>query len=189
MTQPTKQRRSIRFKEFIIVAILVVVSAILLLGKKTIEVIGSTTPGPLFLPMIVGIAGLVIAAALAFDIITAARHHNPELHIEDGDFSTDLLEDLGQVSDEETDISSEENTAVDWHLYLVVVGMAVCIFLLPYVGWILGSAAIFVLVNYALGSRAWVRDIAIALIVGSVTYLIFGVGLGLNLPAGFWGNL
>lgn len=152
-------------------------------------VIGDTTPGPLFLPTLVGIAGLVLAAALAFDIVTSWRHTNPELHIEDGAFSSDLLEDLGQVDHEESDIENAENKPVSANLLLVIGAFAVVILALNYIGWIIGSALLFAAVNYALGSRAWVRDLSIAFLVGAVTYLIFVVGLGLNLPAGVWGNL
>lgn len=178
-----------RKKEFVVVGILAVVSATLLFGWQTVDVIGKTSPGPLFLPTIVGIAGVVLAIALTIDIATASRHTNPDIHVEDGSFSADMLEDLGGVEGESADLPRTESAAPSWMLALVVGGFILLIVLLPYLGWIFTAAGLFLLVNYALGSRKWTRDVPIAFLMSSCTYIIFALGLGLNLPAGFLGGL
>lgn len=188
-SKATVKKSRIRYGEFTIVAILVVISVILLLGRQTIEVVGDTTPGPLFLPTLLGIAGLVVAAALAVDIVVSGRRSTAETHIEDGSFSGDMLEDLGQVTEEAKDIAVSTEDKATAAPFLIIGGFVVVILALPYLGWILGSAALFGIVNYALGSRNWWRDIAVALLVGSITYLLFVTGLGLNLPSGIWGNI
>lgn len=179
----------IRYGEFSIVAILLVISVTLLLGRQSIEVVGETTPGPLFLPTLLGIAGLVVAGALAVDIVVSGRKRTREARIEDGSFSSDMLEDLGHVSEESQDIASSADQKSTVAPIIVIVGFSAVILALPYLGWILGSAVLFWIVNFALGSRNWWRDIAISLIIGAITYFLFVIGLGLNLPSGIWGNI
>jgi putative tricarboxylic transport membrane protein len=65
------------------------------------------------------------------------------------------------------------------------VSLVLFIALLRPAGWILAAALLFWGVSYALGARRPIFDASVALVMSSLIQLIFGAGLGLNLPAGF----
>jgi putative tricarboxylic transport membrane protein len=79
----------------------------------------------------------------------------------------------------------EAGTRADWRtVALVVVAFVANIFLIEILGWILSGALLFWVTARALGSRHAVRDVAVALAMGVVSFLIFAYGLGLALPGG-----
>ncbi|SER81167.1 tripartite tricarboxylate transporter TctB family protein [Corynebacterium cystitidis] len=186
--QSTRERRA-GLSEFAMVAILIVTGMILLSGHWTIEVIGETQPGPLFLPTIVGVSCLGLALALAFDLLVKPKRKPRDLLFRDEtDISPDLLDDLGTI--EEVELEDAVPGLADWKsVAFAVIGFAAIVLLLPSLGWVIGAALLFFLISVMLGSRDFVRDLAIGFIVSSVTYLLFGVGLGLNLPTGFLGEV
>ena len=51
-------------------------------------------------------------------------------------------------------------------------------------GWVLAGALLFWGVSIGLGSRRYVFDAAIALLVSSAVQIAFSAGLGLTLPGG-----
>ena len=48
----------------------------------------------------------------------------------------------------------------------------------------IASAVLFVCVAFGFGSRRYLRDVVIAIVLAIVTYVGFTRGLGLQLPAG-----
>lgn len=96
-TTASPVRRALRRrKELIMVAILAIAGLILLIGAQTMTVLGDSVPGPRFVPVIVGVLLLVIAVAVAQDVI---RHPEQE-RVEPGtrhDVSRDLLQDLSDT--------------------------------------------------------------------------------------------
>lgn len=185
---PTTQRRSGGLSEFIIVAILAVVGAVLLSGNATVEVIGDTTPGPLFMPNIVGVLTIIVAVVLAIDIVAKPKKGHDLIHSGDPDISPDLLEDLGAIDEHPSDAPTPG--LADWKTTAAaIVGFAALILALPYLGWVITAGLMFFMVSAMLGGRNHVRDLAIGFIVSSLTYLAFSVGLGLNLPSGLIGGI
>ncbi|MET0864620.1 MAG: tripartite tricarboxylate transporter TctB family protein [Nakamurella sp.] len=78
------------------------------------------------------------------------------------------------------------NAFSDWRaLGTVLVSLVLFIALLRPAGWIIAAALLFWGVSYALGARRPIFDASVALVMSSLIQLIFGAGLGLNLPAGF----
>ena len=67
----------------------------------------------------------------------------------------------------------------------MLVSLVLFIALLRPAGWIIAAALLFWGVSYALGARRPIFDASVALVMSSLIQLIFGAGLGLNLPAGF----
>jgi len=85
-----------RRKELVMAAILLIVGLVLLIGAQTMDVLGDSAPGPQFVPVIVGVALLVVAVILAIEVL---RHPEEErvLPDEGRDISRDLLQDLSDT--------------------------------------------------------------------------------------------
>ena len=66
----------------------------------------------------------------------------------------------------------------------VTVGLVLQMALMKPAGFVLASAALFVAVAHAFGSRRLVLNAAVGLVLCAVTYVAFTRGLGLVLPAG-----
>ncbi|MDB5551875.1 MAG: tripartite tricarboxylate transporter TctB family protein [Rhizobium sp.] len=78
----------------------------------------------------------------------------------------------------------------DWKaLGLITAGFVFEMIFIKMLGFILASSILFVAVSIAFGSRKFLRDVIIALIVCSIAYFTFTKFLNLQLPAGFLGGL
>lgn len=78
----------------------------------------------------------------------------------------------------------------DWKaLAFVAFGFIFEIVFIKWLGFILASTVLFVAVSMAFGSRSYVRDVVIALIITSAAYFTFTKLLNLQLPAGVLGGL
>jgi putative tricarboxylic transport membrane protein len=69
-------------------------------------------------------------------------------------------------------------------LGLLAAVLTVNVFLLEPLGWPVTGAILFTGAAWVLGSRHWVRDIAIGVALSVGTFYAFYVGLGVPLPAG-----
>jgi putative tricarboxylic transport membrane protein len=117
--------------------------------------------GPAAVPVVVGVALLVLAALLARDVLRGGH----------GEAETGEDIDLSQPS--------------DWRTVLLLVGAFLAnVILIDRVGFPISGAILFWGAAYALGSRHLLRDPAIALALSVATYLVFSRGLGIGLPAG-----
>ncbi len=67
---------------------------------------------------------------------------------------------------------------------LLVVVLGVYVLVLERLGFVLASAILFWGVAFAFGSRSYLRDIVIGVVLSFITYLVFSKLLGLTLPAG-----
>ncbi len=125
-----------------------------------------TTASKDFLPpstfaYVVGAALLVLAVLLA---IATARGDAPEA--EDG---------------EDVDLSSGSDVRT---LLLLAAVLCVNVVLIEILGWPITGAILFTGASWVLGSRHWVRDVAIGLALSFGTFYAFYLGLGVPLPAG-----
>ncbi|MDO5371847.1 tripartite tricarboxylate transporter TctB [Corynebacterium glutamicum] len=145
-------------------AILTVFSLYLLIGVLNMDVGNAAFPGPRFFPTILGIAGLLVAVALTIQTIKYPMH--PE---------------------------NESGRSWKFHSDYVSLAWAIGGFfafavLLPYLGWVLAGALLFWTMTRAFGSKRPGFDVLVSLMMSSVVYLAFDVGLGLNLPSGLLGG-
>ncbi len=69
-------------------------------------------------------------------------------------------------------------------LAMLVAVLCVNVFLIETLGWAISGAILFTGAAWVLGSRHWVRDIAIGVALSVGTFYAFYVGLGVPLPAG-----
>jgi putative tricarboxylic transport membrane protein len=80
---------------------------------------------------------------------------------------------------------AEEEAATHWlTVVLIVVALVVYAFIIAPLGYPIASALFFVAVTVILGSRRWIRDIAIAVIASLALYFGFTLFLGVDLPGG-----
>ncbi|NHA00269.1 tripartite tricarboxylate transporter TctB family protein [Nocardioides sp. W3-2-3] len=116
---------------------------------------------PWALPFVVGGALLLLGVLLA---IATARGDRPEA--EEGE---DV--DLTQGTDLRT-------------IGLLVAVLLANMLLIDFLGWAITGALLFAGTTYVLGSRTWVRNLAIGAALSVGTWYGFYVGLGLPIPAG-----
>lgn len=177
--------------EFALVALLYAVAILLTIGTVTMHVQGEAVPGPRFFPVIVCVLIYLTATMLAIHVFRHPHLPDTEPHPGHGDFSADMLRDLGHVKDERTDardpgFSPKWKTYSDWKTLGMVFGaLVIFILLLTVIGWVISAAFLFWAVSRALGSKRPIFDAGIALIFSSAIQLAFNAGLGLPLPPGF----
>lgn len=185
--------------EFIVVAVLYAVAIFLTIGTVTMNVQGKSAPGPQFFPILVCIILYLVATLLAIQILRSPNVPDNSIHPGHGQFSADMLHDLGHLGKEE-DAAYEDapsqtpgktwKTYSDWRTVGLLLGsVAAFVALLEPLGWIISAAALFWLVAYALGSRRRIFDIGVGLLFSSIIQLAFGAALGLSLPSGFVGGI
>lgn len=116
---------------------------------------------PYALPYVVGAALLVLGVLLA---VATARGDRPEA--EEGE---DV--DLSQGTDLRT-------------IGLLAAVLVANLLLIDWLGWAITGALLFTGATYTLGSRTWVRNLAIGAALSVGTWYGFYVGLGLPIPAG-----
>lgn len=87
------------------------------------------------------------------------------------------------AAEEGEDVDLSGGTDVRTLLLLVAV-LSVNVFLIETLGWAITGAILFTGAAWVLGSRHWVRDVAIGVAMSVGTFYAFYVGLGVPLPAG-----
>ncbi|RYC11260.1 tripartite tricarboxylate transporter TctB family protein [Nocardioides zhouii] len=110
---------------------------------------------------VVGAALLVLSVLLA---IATARGDTPDA-----------------ADGEDVDLSSGSDVRT---LVLLVAVLCVNVFLIEPLGWPVTGAILFTGAAWVLGSRHWVRDIAIGVALSFGTFYAFYLGLGVPLPVG-----
>ena len=119
------------------------------------------TVGPRAVPVLVGILLLVVAAALARDVLRGG-HGEPE-------------------AGEDVDLAG----GTDWRTVALLAGAFLAnAALIDVVGWPISGAVLFFGSVFALGSRHYVRDAIIAVVLSVGTWYLFVLGLGVFLPVG-----
>ena len=121
---------------------------------------GNAAISPRDFPVVVGIALVLLGAFLA---VATARGNLP--HEAEGE-----------------DVDLEGGT--DWRTMAMLIGVIVAnIALIDLLGWAITGAILFAGCAAALGSRTWIRDIAIGAVLSVGSWYLFVVGLGVPLPA------
>ncbi|GAA2008476.1 tripartite tricarboxylate transporter TctB family protein [Nakamurella flavida] len=174
--------------ELIVPAILVAVAGFLIVGTVSMQLPPSVqVPGPTFFPIVVIVLLLGMAVLSTVQILRSRRTVAATAEL--GDANVDM--DGEAIVETPPDVPPGREpwpprAVSDWRALLTVLGSLVAfIVLLRPAGWIIAAALLFWGVSYALGSRRPIFDISVALVMSSAIQLIFGVALGLNLPAGF----
>lgn len=116
---------------------------------------------PYFLSYLVGAVLLLLAVALA---VATWRGDVPEAE-----------------AGEDVDLTQPS----DWVTVAKLAGVFLAnILLIDTLGWAITGAGLFAGCAWALGSRTWLKDVAIGAALSLITWYGFYVGLGLPIPAG-----
>ena len=121
------------------------------------ETQGYAQIGPRLFPYIVGIGMALCGAVLGWQAISGGWRNVP--------------------------LDQEGHDAPDWMAFGVIsAGIVLHMIVIGWAGFIIAGILLFTLIARGFGSRRPVRDVAIALILTIVVYLVFTYGLGLKLP-------
>ncbi|MEV5001139.1 tripartite tricarboxylate transporter TctB family protein [Nocardioides sp. LML1-1-1.1] len=161
-TAPTTEPRLVDKAQYGLAAFLVLVGGYVVYDGSTLENgFNDQHVQPWALPYTVGGALLLLGVLLA---IATARGDRPEA--EEGE---DV--DLTQGTDLRT-------------IGLLVAVLVANMLLIDFLGWAITGALLFAGTTYVLGSRTWVRNLAIGAALSVGTWYGFYVALGLPIPAG-----
>jgi putative tricarboxylic transport membrane protein len=155
-------RRTRRWGEVALTALLLVIGIYLVIGAGRITVPGSAnTVGPRFFPYLVGAATVVVAVLLGIRILR------------------------GDQGPEEGGEDVDPNVATSWRAVgIIAVAFLAHALLINVVGWPLAVSSMFAVVAWALGARGIVRPLLAGGITSVVIWLIFVKALGVVLPGG-----
>lgn len=117
--------------------------------------------GPRPVPIILGTLLLVTAIAYAVDVAKGG---------------------VGQAEEgEDVDLSSR----ADWRTIALLIGVfALNALTIEPLGWVISGTILFTGTAFVLGNRHHVRGLLLGLAMSLATFYAFGIGLGVNLPAG-----
>jgi len=152
-----------RYGEALIALGLIVMGAIVLLEVREIRVPRTLTQvGPRVFPSIVGWGLIVVGLWYAIDVLRGRR---------------------AAPSDDSED--ADRSLPADWST-LIGIGIALAAYaaLMEPAGFIIASAAMFLIAALSMGSRQYVRDVAISVILSVLVYFVFMEWLGIRLPEG-----
>jgi len=140
-----------------VVGLVVIISAVLLPESR----IARGPVGPAAVPIVVGGLLVVVSLFLAVDVLRGGRGE-PE-------------------GGEDVDLGG----GTDWRTVgLLAVAFLSNALLIERLGWPLSGAILFWGSAFALGSRHYVRDAALALVLGVGSWYLFVLGLNISLPVG-----
>lgn len=159
-------------------------STYLMVGIALIDVPeGTDPPGPQFFPLLIAIAGYVVAVLLAISYIRTPDPAQPAMF----DENDDVPDDERRAAEEAAKVPYR--TYSDWRSVAWAVGGFIAFgALLEFAGWLIAAAMLFWCVARAMGSTRPLLDLTAAIGVSSLVYLAFDVALGLNLPSGIVGG-
>jgi putative tricarboxylic transport membrane protein len=151
------------YAQFVVVAVLAIVGAFLIYQSLSIpDGFAKVDPvGPRFFPMVIGIGALALAVVLAVAIVRGSRGE------------ADAGEDI------------DPDMPADWRTVgLLLVLFVAMILLVNPLGWVVMGTIFFAGAATILGSRRYVVNIAVGLILALASFYAFYSGLGIPLPAG-----
>jgi putative tricarboxylic transport membrane protein len=160
---PPADERSVDYAQYVVVAVLALVGGFLVYSAVTLPAgFAKVDPlGPKFFPMLLGIAALVLAAILAIAIPRGSKGE------------ADAGEDI------------DPDAPSDWRTVGLLVALFVAMILLVNpLGWVVMSTLFFGAAATILGSKHYVRNFVIGLVLALASFYAFYSGLGIPLPAG-----
>ena len=151
------------YAQYIVVAVLALVGGFLVYNGLTLdEGFAKVDPvGPKFFPLVIGAAALLLAVVLAVAIPRGSKGE------------ADAGEDI------------DPEAPGDWRTVGLLIALFVAMILLVNpVGWVITSALFFTGAATVLGSKHYVRNLVIGVILALASFYAFYSGLGIPLPAG-----
>jgi putative tricarboxylic transport membrane protein len=151
------------YAQYIVVAVLAIVGGFLVFSAMTLpDGFAKVDPvGPKLFPMVIGIAALGLAVVLAVAIPRGSKGE------------ADAGEDI------------DPDAPGDWRTVGLLVALFVAMILLVNpLGWVIMGTLFFAGAGTILGSKHYVRNFVIGLVLAMASFYAFYSGLGIPLPAG-----
>jgi putative tricarboxylic transport membrane protein len=149
--------------ELLVSALLAVLGGVVVVDAVTMGAAATAAGpiGPQAVPYGVGGGLLVCALVHAIDVLRGGRGEA------EGGEDIDLTAPL------------------DWRAVLLVIAffLANAVLIEP-LGWVISGALLFWGIAYALGSRTWLRDAVVSVVLSVGSFYAFAFGLGITLPPG-----
>lgn len=154
--------------ELLVAAAVLALGILILVETREIRVMRTyANVGPRVLPTIVGSSLVIIGLWLAVETIRGGGAR-PSTEAEDADVTL----------------------PTDWSaIALISVALIAYLVLLERAGYVIASAVLFFIAAFGMGSRRLMRDLASAIGLSILTWLVFTEGLSLRLPAGWLGGI
>jgi putative tricarboxylic transport membrane protein len=155
--------RTVDYAQYIVVVVLAIVGGFLVYNGLTLDAgFAKVDPvGPKFFPLVIGVAALVLAVILAIAIPRGSKGE------------ADAGEDI------------DPEAPGDWRTVGLLVALFVAMILLVNpLGWVITSALFFAGAATVLGSKHYVRNVVIGVVLALASFYAFYSGLGIPLPAG-----
>ncbi len=166
--QSSETSRWIRYAELLVALAVVILGVIVLIQTQDIRVTRATARvGPRVIPTIVGWGLVVIGLWYAVELLRG-QHARPSADSEDVDIT--LPPDWATIAG-------------------IGAGLITYMLLIERAGFILASAALFIITAFAMGSRKIIRDAGIGIVIAVAAYVAFSEGLGVRLPQGILDGL
>jgi putative tricarboxylic transport membrane protein len=162
-SQENQVARSVDKAQYIVCAVLVAVGAFLIYDALSLEAgFAKVDPvGPKLFPIAIGAVLIVLAIILAVAI--------PRGSVGEADAGEDV----------------DPNTPGDWRTVGLLVGLFVLVILLvDPLGWAITGTLLFAGAATILGSRHYIRNVVIGVVLAVASFYAFYSGLGIPLPAG-----
>lgn len=162
-SQSSAVERTVDKAQYLVCVVLVAVGAFLIYDAVTLEAgFAKVDPvGPKLFPIVIGVVLIVLAIILAIAI--------PRGSVGEADAGEDV----------------DPNMPGDWRTVGLLVAVFVALILLVNpLGWVITGTLFFAAAATVLGSRHYIRNIAIGLVLALVSFYGFYSGLGIPLPAG-----
>jgi putative tricarboxylic transport membrane protein len=163
-SEATKPSKIAEFAELIVAAVVVILGIVILIETQDIRVPRAYTKvGPRVIPEIIGWALIIVGAWYVIDILrTGGAAPSAESEDVDVTLPTDW-----------------------WTVGILALALIIFVLLIERAGFVVASAVMFEVAAYAMGSRRYLRDIPIAIVLSLAVYLVFTRGLEVRLPAGW----
>jgi putative tricarboxylic transport membrane protein len=161
--QNTPVVRTVDKAQYIVCVVLIAVGAFLIYDAASLEAgFAKVDPvGPRLFPIAIGAILIVLAIILAVAI--------PRGSVGEADAGEDV----------------DPNTPGDWRTVGLLVGLFVAVILLVNpLGWAIAGTLLFAGAATILGSKHYIRNVAIGVVLALASFYAFYSGLGIPLPAG-----
>ena len=159
---PTSRDTSARLVELLVAAAVIALGLVILWQTSGIRDTPTAQISARLFPRMIGVGTIIIGAWYALDVLQGGAAA-PKSDAEDVD----------------------PTLPTDWRCVgFTGLALAAYLLLIESAGFIIASVALFVIAAYGMGSRRYLRDLAIAILLAVAVYYGFTEGLSVRLPAG-----
>lgn len=161
--EPPEPSRWARIAEVLVALGVIGIGIVVLIETRDIRVARSMARvGPRVIPNIIGAGMILIGIWYAIDVLRGSG---------------------ARIEADAEDI--DPTLPADWRT-IAGIGVALIVYMVTIerLGFIIASALLFVITAFSMGSRAYLRDIAVGILIAASVYVAFSGGLGVRLPEG-----